>query len=157
MAKVLIIYHSRTGRTKAIADALKENFAKEKTECVVKDVKDAKIEDLKDFDGIIIGAPTYYGSMSAEVKKFLDDSVKLHTKLDGKVGGAFTSSVNLAGGNETTILSILNAMLIHGMIIQGDPIGSHYGPVLITDLDDRVKKECERFASRFVRLLKKVA
>ncbi len=153
MAKVLVAYYSRTGKTREVAQYLGERFEKEGVSCSLKAVGDVDPKELKDYDGIVLGSPTYYGSMSAEVKKLLDDSVKFHTKLDGKVGGAFATSANLAGGNETTVLGILNAMLIHGMIIQGDPVGSHYGPVAVTGLDDRVKKECDRFAGRFARLL----
>ena len=107
-------------------------------------------------DAIVIGSPTYYGSMAAEIKKLLDDSVKFHGKLDGKIGAAFASSANIAGGNETTILDILNAMLIHGMIIQGDPKGDHYGPVAIGVPDERTLNECLRLASRIAKLIKKI-
>ena len=98
--------------------------------------------------------PVYYGSMAAPIKKLFDDSVKFHTKLDGRIGGAFASSANIGGGNETTILDILNAMLIHGMIIQGDPKGDHYGPVSIGAPDERSQKQCLRYGERFARLVK---
>lgn len=52
-----------------------------------------------------------------------------HGKLVGKVGGVFTSSGMIGGGNETTIMSILQGLLIHGMIVQGVQEGNHYGPV----------------------------
>ncbi len=155
MSRALIVYYSRTGRTKEVALYIKDCLLQEKVDCAAKAVADVKAAELLDFDGIIIGSPTYYGAMCAEIKKLLDDSVKFHGKMDGKIGAAFTSSANIAGGNETTIWSILNAMLIHGMIIQGDPEGSHYGPVSVTGLDSRVKKECKRFASRFAALLKR--
>lgn len=62
--------------------------------------------------------------------------------MAGKVGGAFSSSANVGGGNETTILDILKAMLIHGMVIQGSFSGDHYGPVAIGDIDARAREEC---------------
>lgn len=102
MLKVLIVYYSRSGRTKEMALFLRDQLIKGGAECVAKPVSEVKVEELRDFDGIVIGSPTYYGTMSAEIKQLLDESVKLHGKLDGKVGGAFTSSANLAGGNETT-------------------------------------------------------
>jgi NAD(P)H dehydrogenase (quinone) len=95
--------------------------------------------------------------MAAEIKKLFDDSVKFHGKLDGKIGAAFASSANIAGGNETTILDILNAMLIHGMIIQGDPQGDHYGAVAIGSPDARSIKECLRLGSRLAKLVKKLS
>jgi len=80
--------------------------------------------------------------MSAEVKRLLDDSVRLHGELEGKGGGAFASSVNIGGGNETTIMDILRWMLIHGMVIQGVPKGGHYGPVAIGSPDEHSREHC---------------
>lgn len=131
MPKALVIYYSESGNTKKMAEAVVEGIKKEGVEALLKDVKDTDAEELLNFDAIAIGSPTYYGAMSAEIKKLLDESVSFHGKLEGKVGAAFSSSANIGGGNETTILAILNAMLIHGMIIRGDSQGGHYGPVAI--------------------------
>jgi NAD(P)H dehydrogenase (quinone) len=156
MAKVLIIYYSRTGNTKKMAEAIGEGVKKEGLGLEVKKVEDIKVEELLEADGIIIGSPTYYGTMAAPIKELFDESVKFHGKLDGKVGAAFASSANVAGGNETTILDILNALLIHGMIIQGDPSGDHYGPVAIGAPDSRSIKECVRLGQRVAKLVKKI-
>ena len=109
----------------------------------------AKVEDvdpksLADYDALLVGSPTYYGQMAAEVKALFDKSVAIHGQLEGKVGGAFTSSANLAGGNETTILSILQAMLIHGMIVKGTSQRDHYGPVALGKPDERAAGECHK-------------
>ncbi|MCM8771412.1 MAG: flavodoxin family protein, partial [Candidatus Omnitrophica bacterium] len=98
--------------------------------------------------------PTYYGTMCYQIKQLLDESVEFHGQLDGKVGAAFSSSANIGGGNETTILNILQAMLIHGMIIQGDPKGDHYGPVAIGTLDKRASAQCQRLGERVAKLVK---
>jgi NAD(P)H dehydrogenase (quinone) len=156
MAKVLVIYYSQSGNTKEMAKIIADNLKSEKIEAELKDVSKVVPEDLLSADGIIIGSPTYYGTMSYQIKKLLDESVKFHGRLDGKLGAAFSSSANVAGGNETTILDILNAMLIHGMIIQGDPSGDHYGPVAIGKPDARSQKECQRLARRFAGLLSKI-
>jgi NAD(P)H dehydrogenase (quinone) len=156
MHKALVVYYSRTGNTKKMAETILEGLTKEGLDADIKDIKDVKAADLLDYDAIIIGSPTYYGSMAAQIKGLLDESVKFHGELDGKVGAAFASSANVGGGNETTILDILNAMLIHGMIIQGDPQGDHYGPVAIGAPDARTQKECLRLASRIANLLKLV-
>ena len=156
MAGAIVIYYSRSGNTKKMAELVIEGLKNEKIEAVLKEVKDANVDDLLQYDAIIIGSPTYYGTMSAEIKKLLDDSVKFHGKLDGKIGAAFASSANIGGGNETTILDILNAMLIHGMIIQGDPQGDHYGPVAIGSPDARASKECVKLGNRVGRLIKKI-
>jgi len=157
MKGALIIYYSRGGNTKKMAELIAEGIRKEEVGAVLKDIKDISADELLTYDGLVIGSPTYYGSMAAEIKKLFDDSVKFHGKLDGKVGAAFSSSRNIAGGNETAILDILHAMLIHGMIIQGDWQGDHYGPVAIDAPDPRSTKECLRMGSRFAKLLKKCA
>lgn len=156
MPKILVIYYSQSGNTKKMAGSVGEGIEKEGVEVVVKDVKDVKADELLKYDGIIIGSPTYYGTMSAEIKKLFDDSVKFHGKLDGKIGAAFSSSANIGGGNETTILDILNAMLIHGMIIQGDPQGDHYGAVSIGAPDARATRQCLRLGSRVAKLVKNI-
>jgi NAD(P)H dehydrogenase (quinone) len=155
MAKILVIYYSQSGNTEKMAKAICEGIEKEKVEYALKKIEDTKADDLLKFDGILIGSPTYYGTMAYQIKELLDDSVKFHGSLDGKIGGAFSSSANIGGGNETTILDILNAMLIHGMIIQGDPSGDHYGPVAIGAPDTRATRQCVRFGQRMAKLIKR--
>ncbi|MGB9597937.1 MAG: flavodoxin family protein [Candidatus Poribacteria bacterium] len=156
MAKVLIVYYSRSGHTEAMANLVAEGVKSEGVGVECKKVENTTIDDLLSADGIILGSPTYYGTMSAEIKKLLDDSVKYHGKLDGKVGAAFSSSGGVAGGNETTVLDMLKALLIHGMIVQGDPSGDHYGAVAIGKPDDRSAKECRRKGARVAKLLKQL-
>ncbi|MBM3254853.1 MAG: flavodoxin family protein [Candidatus Omnitrophica bacterium] len=156
MSKVLVLYYTQSGNTKKMAESVAEGIQKAGLEAVIKDVLDVKAEELLKYEGIVIGSPTYYGSMSAQIKQLLDDSVKFHGKLDGKVGAAFASSANIGGGNETTILDILNAMLIHGMIIQGDWQGDHYGAVAIEAPDARSSRQCIRMGDRLAKLIKKL-
>ena len=154
IATVLIIYYSRSGNTEKMAELVAEGLKKEKNiEVEVKPVQECRVEKLLDADGIVIGSPTYYGSMASEVKKLLDDSIKLHGKLDGKIGGAFSSSGNIGGGNETTIMDILKGLLIHGMIVQGTPKGDHYGPVSVGEPDKRSKRLCTEYGQRIARLV----
>jgi len=135
-----------------IADVLEKEGLKVNT----KKVEDTDVEELLDYECLIFGSPTYYGSMAWPLKKLLDESVKFHRKLQGKVGGAFSSAANIGGGNETTILDIINALLIHGMVIQGEPIGDHYGPVSIGPPDQRALKSCERYAQNIATLVKRL-
>lgn len=154
--KVLIIYYSRGGTTKKMAELIAEEIKKKDIEVKLLSVDLVSTKEMLQYDGLIIGSPTYYGSMAAEIKRLIDDSVSFHGKLDGKVGAAFSSSANVAGGNETTVLSILQAMLIHGMIVQGDFKGDHYGPVALNKSDSRCEQNCRRLAQRFVDLLKRI-
>ena len=157
MPRAIVIYYSKSGNTKKMAASVCEGLRKEDVEVDLKDVKDVLASSLLKYSAIIIGSPTYYGAMAAQIKQLFDDSVEFHGKLDGKIGAAFSSSINIAGGNETTILGILNAMLIHGMIIQGDPQGDHYGAVGIDEPDTRATKQCMRMGSRVAKLLKRLA
>jgi len=152
MAKLLIVYYSRTGNTKAMAELIAEGAQSAGADVSMKTVAETKVADLLAADAIVMGSPTYYGTMAAELKKLLDESVSRHGKLDGKVGGAFTSSANIGGGNETTVLDILKAMLIHGMVVKGDPQGDHYGPVAIGAPDKRSSDHCKRYGQRVTEL-----
>ena len=156
MAKVLIVYYSKTGHTEKMANAVEEAVKEEGVEVVKKRVEDVQADELLEFDGIIIGSPTYYGIMAWPIKKLIDESVKFHGKLAGKVGAAFSSSANIGGGNETVILSILEALLIHGMIVQGEPKGDHYGPVAINEPDERALKGCKRLGQSVANLAKRL-
>jgi len=124
------------------------------TDC--KPVDNVKADDLLDYDAIVVGSPTYYGQMAGPVKQLFDDTVSHHGKLDGKVGAAFTSAANIGGGNETTIMGIIEAMLIAGLIVQGDPQGDHYGPVSIGKPDKRVRQQCRRRGQRIAELTRKL-
>jgi NAD(P)H dehydrogenase (quinone) len=154
MPKVLVIYYSRSGHTESLAKAIAQAIVKEGIDVDCKNVEDANPDELLDTDGVVLGSPTYYGTMAAEMKKFIDDSVKHHGKLDGKIGAAFATAG--AMGQETTVLSLLEALLIHGMIVQGDFRGSHYG---ITSLGKPGKQDiqrCQRFGQRFASLVKQI-
>ena len=82
--------------------------------------------------------------------------MKFHGRLAGKVGGAFSSSANVGGGNETTIRGILDALLIHGMIVQGVAAGDHYGPVSIGKPDERASNQCRIYGKRVAELAAKL-
>lgn len=156
MAKGIVVYYSRSGNTKEMAEitAKAMNDAGLSTEC--KSVEKVKAEDLLSFDAIVIGSPTYYGHMAGPIKNLFDESVSYHGKFDGKVGAAFSSAANIGGGNETTIMGIIEAMLIAGCVVQGDPQGDHYGPVSIGKPDQRVQQQCIRRGQRIAELTKKL-
>jgi NAD(P)H dehydrogenase (quinone) len=156
MAKGIVIYYSRSGNTKKMAEIIAKamNQAELPTTCV--SVNDVQPKDLLNYDAIVVGSPTYYGHMAGTIKQLFDDTVSFHGKLDGKVGAAFTSAANIGGGNETTIMGITEAMLIAGCIVQGDPQGDHYGPVSIGKPDERVERQCARRGRRIAELTKRL-
>ena len=156
MSTVLILYYSRSGNTEEMAKAVEEGVKSEGIKVVRKKVTRADLKDLLKADGIILGSPNYYGTMAAEMKAFLDKSVQYHGKLEGKVGGAFSSGGGLGGGVETTVLDMVKSLLIHGMVIQGDPRGSHYGTVSIGKPNAAAKRECKKLGEKVARLVKRL-
>jgi len=89
MAKAVVIYYSRTGNTKHMAEVIADAIQKEGVECDLKSISEIDASKLLNYDAIIIGSPTYYGTMAAEIKALLDESVNFHGRLDGKIGGLF--------------------------------------------------------------------
>ena len=138
-----------------MAASVAEGVKEEGLDVEVKRVQEAKVEDLLSADGIILGSPTYYGIMAGALKTFIDESIKYHGKLAGKVGGAFATSGVLGCGNETTALDILKTLLIHGMIIPGDT-NAPYGAVAIGKPDAEAKASCKDLGKRVSRLVKQL-
>lgn len=156
MAKGIVVFYSKTGNTEQMAEIIAKSMNDNGLETEYKPVKETKVDDLLAADAIVIGSPTYYGQMASPLMQLFTDTVVKHGRLTGKVGGAFSSSANIAGGNETTIMGILEAMLIHGMIIQGDSQGDHYGPVSIGRPDERAIAQCKRLGQKIAELTKKL-
>ncbi len=88
MAKVLIVYASRTGETERIANLIAEGIRMDSNDAVVKNAKDVKTEtDLQGFDGYVFGSATYHGDMMPGMKTLLFLAEK--AGLENKIGGAF--------------------------------------------------------------------
>jgi len=143
MAKVLVLYYSSWGHIEQMAYAAAEGAREAGAEVVVKRVPElvpaeiaekahyktdqkapvATVEELPEYDAIIIGTPTRYGTMTAQMKNFLDQTGALWAKgaLIGKVGSVFTSTATQHGGQEATILTTLPVLLHHGMVVVGLP------------------------------------
>jgi NAD(P)H dehydrogenase (quinone) len=156
MARALVCYYSRTRNTERMAARIVDVLREEGLEVDLKKVEETKADELLNYECLIFGSPTYYGSMAWPLKRLFDESVRFHGKLRGRVGGAFASSANIGGGNETTILDILNALLIHGMVVRGDYQRDHYGPVSIGRPDKRALACCESYAKNVAVLVKKL-
>ena len=154
--KILVSYYSRTGNTKKMAEAIAKGIKEVGVACEVKEISEVNVDELLTYEGLIFGSPTYYGLMAAEMKKLIDDSVKYHGRLDGKIGGAFTSSGMMGGGGETTIFSIFEALLIHGMIILGDAKMQHYGPLSVGAPDKDAENNCTKYGRKIAALTKKI-
>jgi NAD(P)H dehydrogenase (quinone) len=154
MAKILVIYDSNSGNTEKMALAVAKGAKAEgDLEVTMKKASETKPSDLLAANGIIMGSPTYFGQMSAKLKAVIDQSEQVHKQLGGKVGGAFTSSGGTASGAETTLLSIVHTMLIHGMIVQGRADDAHYGVAVMGTPSKEDLAECEELGRRVATLV----
>lgn len=155
MTKILILYHSTYGHIEAMAEAMAEGARSTGATVDIRRVPEtvpeavakashykldqaapiATIDDLPNYDAIIIGAGTRFGRLPSQMAAFLDQAGGLWAKgaLHGKVGSAFTSSASQHGGNETTLFSLITNMLHFGMVIVGLPY-SHQGQMRIDEV-----------------------
>jgi NAD(P)H dehydrogenase (quinone) len=132
MARVLIIYFSVTGNTKAMADAVVQGVSSvDGVECILMPALEVTNQDWVAADAIIVGSPTYFGQMAAEVKQVIDATADVYGQLEGKVGAAFTTSGGAGCGHELTNMSIITALLVSGMIVPGTTQGAHFGPFAV--------------------------
>ena len=155
MAKVLVLYYSAYGHIEAMANAVAEGAReagatvdiKRVPELVPADVAKAshykidqaapiaKVEELANYDAIVVGTGTRFGRMASQMANFLDQAGGLWARgaLNGKVGGAFTSTATQHGGQETTLFSIITNLLHFGMTIVGLDYG-HAGQMNDKDI-----------------------
>jgi NAD(P)H dehydrogenase (quinone) len=132
--QILVLYFSKGGNTKKLAEAIFKGVESvEGVNGVLKHTDDVTQKDFVSSDGIIAGSPVYFGIMAAQLKKIFDEFVGVRKKMEGKVGAAFATSADPSGGKETTMMSIIQVMLIYGMIIVGDPMSAtgHFGTACV--------------------------
>jgi len=154
--KIILVYDSRTGNTEKMAHAVAEGIKEAGVEPVVRKVDEANVDELLQAQGLILGSPVYYGLPTAKIKAFIDESVKFHGKLEGLVGGAFCSAGGTHTGSETTIMALLEALMVHGMIVQGTSAKNHYGAASVGAPDDNDVEVCHRMGERLAKLVKKL-
>lgn len=157
--QVLVVYHSVTGNTKRLAEEIAAGVRE--VEGVVPLLRSAREVTPQDFlasAGIIAGSPVYYGSMAAELKAVFDRLVEYREEMADKVGAAFATSGHHSGGKETTLLSILQAMLINGMIVVGDPLeaSGHYGVACTGAPDACTNADARKLGRRVAALVKRL-
>lgn len=157
--QVLVMYHSRTGNTEKLAQMIADGVrAVDGVDCVLKPAPDVTQDDFLASDGIIAGSPVYFGTMAAQLKDVFDRYVGIRQEMGDKVGAAFATSGDVSGGKETTIISILEAMLIYGMIVVGDPLEAtgHYGVSCVGAPDSSVDRLAATLGKRVAMLVKKL-
>ncbi len=155
MTKVLVLYYSSYGHMEQMAQAAAEGARAAGAEVIVKRVPEtvpeqvakaahfkldqaapvATVDELPDYDAIILGIPTRYGRMSSQMASFLDQTGALWARgaLNGKVGSVMSSTATQHGGQEMTIFSGITNLLHYGMIIVGLPY-SFQGQMTIDEI-----------------------
>jgi len=155
MSKILVLYYSSYGHIEAMANAVAEGARSAGTSVAVKRVPEtvppelakasyfkldqvapvATVDELVDYDAIIVGCPTRFGRMASQMAAFLDQCGALWMRgaLNGKVGGAFTSTASQHGGQETTLFSIITNLLHFGITVVGLPY-SYQGQLKIDEV-----------------------
>ena len=143
MPRVLVLYYSSYGHMETMANAVAEGARSAGAAVDIRRVPETvpielakasyfkldqaapvvKIDDLPNYDALIIGTPTRFGRMAAQMAAFLDQAGGLWARgaLNGKVGGAFTCAASQHGGQETTLFSIITNLLHFGMTVVGLP------------------------------------
>jgi len=157
--KVLILYYSKGGNTRKLAEFVAQGVESvEGVQAVMRTPQDVKKEDFIEASGIIAGSPVYFGSMAAELKKVFDDFVGVRKKMADKVGAAFATSGDPSGGKETTMLSIIQCLLIYGMIVVGDPLDAtgHYGVSCVGAPDVGTAENARKLGRRVAELCKRL-
>jgi NAD(P)H dehydrogenase (quinone) len=185
MTKVLVLYYSAYGHIETMAEAVAEGVREAGATATIKRVAElvpedvaraahmkldqkapiATVDELPDYDAIIIGAGTRFGVVASQMRNFWDQTGGLWAKgaLVGKVGSVFTSSATQHGGQESTILTTIPTLLHHGMVVVGLPYAfqgqmgvtevmgnSPYGASTITDADgSRMPSKIELDGARY--------
>lgn len=157
--KALVLYYSKSGNTKKLAEEIKKGVDETPgMTCLLKDTTSVTKDDFLSSDAIIAGSPVYFGSMAAGLKEVFDNFVTLRSKMGDKIGAAFATSGDASGGKETTLMSILQAMLINGMIVIGDPLDAtgHYGVSCSGAPDAKTSLNAFKLGKRVAELVKKI-
>lgn len=155
--KILVTYHSLSGNTERMAEAVVAGAKSVSgTQIVLKRVGQVTAADLFSSDAIVVGSPVYWSNMSGEVKAFFDNwqfkfGVFPEFKMKNKVGAAFTTGGQISSGKEITMLTILAAMLGNQMIVVSG--GGAFGASATTEgespgIDDKELAEAKALGRR---------
>jgi len=136
MGKILILYYSKEGSTKKMAEYVREGVQQIPLhEIRFRSVNEASQEDLIWCNGMAVGSPTYLGTVAAEMKKFWESCLPVWQKIDGKIGCAFSSQGGWGGGAELTCQALGTIMMNFGILFFGvtDYVAhqytAHYGSI----------------------------
>ena len=157
--QILILYYSKGGNTRKVAERIAEGIQSiSGVKVLLKSTQEVKKEDFVDSAGVIAGSPVYFGVMAWDLKRVFDEYVVIRRKMENKVGAAFATSGDPSGGKETTIISIIQCLLIYGMIVVGDPMEAtgHYGVACVGAPDEGTSENARKLGRRVAELCMKL-
>ena len=167
--RILIAYHSETGNTEKLAQAVQRGAASvEGVEATLRKVSAVKPEEIVGAHGVVVGTPVHWASLSAETKRFLDRAGealwKAKTTGEGRTAGAFCTGGAPSMGKDLARLSILSAFLVMRFVVIGGVEAEGYGtlgPEATTGAPDKgvseqKMEEARRFGERFARLTRQL-
>lgn len=157
--QILVLYFSKGGNTRKLAEVIAKGVEQvENVKAVLRNTDEVSKEDFITSDGVIAGSPVYFGVMAAQLKKVFDEFVSVRKKMEGKIGAAFATSGDPSGGKETTMMSIIQVMLIYGMVIAGDPMSAtgHFGTSCVGAPDSGTQDNGMKLGQRVAELAKKI-
>ena len=156
---VLVLYYSKGGNTRKLAEAIAEGVGQvDGVEAVLRHARDVTKDDFVAAGGLIVGSPVYFGTMAAQLKQVLEEFVGVRKKMENKVGAVFSTAGDASGGKETTMMSIIQVLLIYGMVVVGDPMSAtgHYGVACAGAPDDRAGEHGILLGQRVAELAKRL-
>jgi len=157
--QILILYYSKGGNTRKVAERIAEGIESVSgAKALLKSTQEVNKEDFVDSAGVIAGSPVYFGTMAWDLKRVFDEYVVIRRKMENKVGAAFATSGDPSGGKETTMTSIIQCLLIYGMIVVGDPMEAtgHYGVACVGAPDERTSENARKLGRRVAELCKRL-
>ncbi len=157
--QILVLYYSKGGNTKKLAERIAEGVESVSgAKALLKSTQEVKKEDFVDSSGVIAGSPVYFGAMAWDLKRVFDEYVVIRKKMENKVGAAFATSGDPSGGKETTLISIIQCLLIYGMIVEGDPMDAtgHYGVACVGAPDEKISENGRKLGRRVAELCKRL-
>ena len=160
MPQILVIHPSLAGRTGQMAAPICEGIEAEGVEALTRLVKEVSWAEMLAADGIIVGNPTRFGGMDWQVKRLFDVTTfqDYPGPLVGKVGGAFGAGGRPGSGAELSLLATVHVLLNHGMVIQGNAHGAHYGPVWLREgSQPAVWEQCQGWGKLWAQLVLRLA
>ncbi len=156
--KLAVIYYSKNGHTKEMAQVIKDAMmTEENIEAEIFNIENIDYDYIKESKAVVFGTPTYYANTCWQIKKWFDESWSCN--LEGKIGAVYATADYAQGGASSAMLTIINHLMVKGMLVYsgGSALGQpflHLGAVALKDKFEESKSEFEVFGKRIAQKAK---